>query len=73
MFALNLIVTLLLVTTIAHAQQKQISGQFKNASGKVIPDATVLLANNQGLIVQYGNSDGSGTYISEQQRHRLYG
>ncbi|SEO52493.1 Outer membrane protein beta-barrel family protein [Niastella yeongjuensis] len=57
-----LLAILLLTTGIAHAQQKQITGQLKTASGEPIPNATILLTNTKGLIVKYGTSDNSGKY-----------
>jgi hypothetical protein len=63
LLALKIGVALLLLTNRAHAQQKQITGQLKNEAGEVIPYASVLLTNNQGLILNFYNSDGSGKYV----------
>lgn len=62
LLALKIGIALLLLTNRAHAQQKHITGQLKNGSGEVIPYASVLLTNNQGLILKFCTSDGSGTY-----------
>jgi hypothetical protein len=61
--ALKILITLLLAAGMAHVQQKQITGQLKNVSGEVIPYASVLLTNNEGLILKFCTSDGSGTYV----------
>jgi hypothetical protein len=61
--AVKILITLLLIASMAQAQQKQITGQLKTVSGEVIPDANVLLTNNHGLILTFCTSDVSGKYV----------
>jgi hypothetical protein len=62
LLAAMLVTILLLTTSVTHAQQNLKTGQLKTASGETIPDATVLLTNQQGLILKYCNSDGNGKF-----------
>jgi len=64
-FAGKLLIAILLLTSTvtAHAQQKQITGQLKSTSGEAIADASVLLTNNQGLVLKFCTSDVNGKYL----------